>query len=436
VWVNLARKDPTADLPERIFAAGEEKTIMRLPNGYGYEYKASDGWLINYMIHNLTPKADDVYITYDIDFIPADSPLAAGIKKARPVWMDVENGNVYPVFDALKGSGADGQFVYPDDVPGVYENRPQRGNRRRRGEAPATTAPPRSTRLNEWTVDEDGVLIGTAGHLHPGGLHTDLHLTRAGASATPGSEAAAAVDGEKAHLFRSEAVYYEPAGAVSWDVSMTATPPDWKVRVKKGDVLSTSATYDTRNASWYESMGIMVVWMTVGDEATAGPGDDPYATKVAVKGDVTHGHLAENDNHGGEPDPSYQNLLELPSRTSGDTVAIADYVYGPGDMQNSTFVPSVAPGQPLKFVNYDDTTLPTGLWHTVTACKAPCDRSTGIAYPLADADRQFDSGELGTGGPPTADRIEWSIPSDLEPGTYTYFCRIHPFMRGGFRVEE
>jgi plastocyanin len=27
-----------------------------------------------------------------------------------------------------------------------------------------------------------------------------------------------------------------------------------------------------------------------------------------------------------------------------------------------------------------------------------------------------------------------STPTDLDPGTYTYFCRIHPFMRGDFRV--
>ena len=42
VWLNLARKDATRSfLPERFFAAGEEKTHMRLPKGYGYPVKAS-----------------------------------------------------------------------------------------------------------------------------------------------------------------------------------------------------------------------------------------------------------------------------------------------------------------------------------------------------------------------------------------------------------
>ena len=67
---------------------------------------------------------------------------------------------------------------------------------------------------------------------------------------------------------------------------------------------------------------------------------------------------------------------------------------------------------------------------------SPCNRSTGIAYPRADAAVQFDSGELGIAGPPTANRLTWQTPTDLKAGTYTYFCRIHPFMRGAFRVTD
>ena len=56
----------------------------------------------------------------------------------------------------------------------------------------------------------------------------------------------------------------------------------------------------------------------------------------------------------------------------------------------------------------------------------------------------FDSGQLGFnynnyGGlvkAPAADRDTWKTPKALEPGTYNYFCRIHPFMRGSFRVAE
>ena len=43
----------------------------------------------------------------------------------------------------------------------------------------------------------------------------------------------------------------------------------------------------------------MVVWMAINDTT----GNDPFTTPVDVQGVLTHGHLAENDNHGGEPDP-------------------------------------------------------------------------------------------------------------------------------------
>src|SRR5262249_1576440 len=123
-------------------------------------------------------------------------------------------------------------------------------------------------------------------------------------------------------------------------------------------------------------------------------------------------------------------------------VKIADFVYAPGDMELGQSIPTVQKGQSLKFTNFDDKATPEGLWHTITACKAPCNKSTGIAYPIAVPEVQFDSGELGTAdafvasGAPPSGKLEWSTPADLPAGTYTYFCRIHPFMRGAFKVVD
>jgi plastocyanin len=313
------------------------------------------------------------------------------------------------VFDVLRGSGDNGVFTSPDDATKPYGD---------------------NTPKNTWTVDRDSVLIATAGHLHPGGLHDDLWVQRAGATAPEGHAQDGATD--TAHLFESKAHYYEPAGAVSWDVAMTGTPKDWRVAVKKGDVLSTTTTYDSKTASWYESMGIMVVWATDGTD-----GADPFTTPVDVEGLLTHGHLKENDNHGGEPAPKdYVDLTKVPSQDvpPGFAVAIDNFVYARGDMSVADAVPTVPQGSTLTFDNTRDAPLANGIWHTITACKAPCNRSTGIAYPVADADVQFDSGELGNAGAPTAGRLTWQTPADLTPGTYTYFCRIHPFMRGAFRI--
>jgi plastocyanin len=179
-------------------------------------------------------------------------------------------------------------------------------------------------------------------------------------------------------------------------------------------------------------MGIMVAWMT--NDAS---GKDPFATNVNVPGILTHGHLPENDNHGGPtPDPKhYVDLTKLPSKTvpDGYVIDISNFAYAAGDMSIATSVPTIKQGQSITFNNLD-APLNNGIWHTITDCEGPCDGSTGIAYPLANGRIIFDSGELGNGGAPASGRVTWSTPRNLPPGTYTYFCRIHPFMRGAFRI--
>ena len=101
------------------------------------------------------------------------------------------------------------------------------------------------------------------------------------------------------------------------------------------------------------------------------------------------------------------------------------------------FLTSIQAGQALTCKNLDDAQSNT--WHTITGCKEPCNRGTGIAYPIANGARSFDSGQLGTNPPfgaPAIGSITWQTPKNLSPGTYTYFCRVHPFMRGSFRVKR
>jgi plastocyanin len=157
-------------------------------------------------------------------------------------------------------------------------------------------------------------------------------------------------------------------------------------------------------------------------------------------------------------------------------VVIRNFAFSQGDLTASGtrgLPPSVAQGKSLTFINQDNPL--TVRFHTVTACKAPCNRGSGISFPLANGSGLFDSGELGFG--PTVNlgavmpggdngipltavvdkptdkakcagvsglakvlqagcvgSVTWKTPRNLSPGTYTYFCRIHPFMRGSFRV--
>jgi plastocyanin len=265
-------------------------------------------------------------------------------------------------------------------------------------------------------------LIASAGHLHPGGLYTQLRDTR---------------NGETNTLFTSDAHYYEPAGEVSWDVAMGATPPTWRVQVQAGDTVSVHATYDTTRADWYEVMGIMPVAVYNGTDVG---GKDAQANDIPQNEVLTHSHLAENDNHGGNPTGA-PNPFSLPSAPApNNTIGIQSFAYR-GDPSAGQSVPTIEPGQALTFHNLD--AVPSvNAFHTITACQDPCTATTGIAYPIANGPVTFDSGELGFNGnqgsfngAPAANRDTWQTPKDLPTGTYTYFCRIHPFMRGAFRVE-
>ena len=407
------------------FAVGEEKTIQQLPMGFGWRSEPDDAWVLNDMLHDLVAQPARVYVVWRLDFVPDGTAGAAQIKSVRTKWMDVAgNPSLYPVFDALRSDGQNGRYTFPDQAPAADRHPCGIYGRAQDSHGCLGAA-------QNWTPNHNVTLIATAGHLHPGGLNMQMRDTR---------------NGETNTLFTSDAHYYEPAGEVSWDVAMGGTrgdpatpggPDPWRVKVQAGDRVSVHATYDTRRADWYEVMGIMPV--AVYDGSDVG-GEDAQSNDIPQTEVLTHGHLSENDNHGGTPTgaPDPFSLPSVPA--PNNTVGIQSFAYQ-GVPSAGPSVPTIEPGQTLTFRNYD--AVPSvNAFHTITACKEPCTGSTGIAYPIANGPMTFDSGELGFNGnnggigkAPAADRDTWQTPQDLPSGTYTYFCRIHPFMRGAFRVE-
>lgn len=425
------------------FAAGEEKTYVTAPSGFGWRYTTKQAWVLNHMIHNLTASPRKVYLTYTLWFIPDGTPQATGMTAVHTQWLDVQGIKPYPVFDARRGQGTAGRFTYPDQARDPY---------------------PDGVVRNRWVADHDGTMIQTAGHLHPGGLWTDLSITRGAVTK---------------RIFRSRANYFEPAGPVSWDVAMSATTDRWRVDFKRGDVISTSATYDTSRASWYEVMGIMPVAVT--DAPVAG-GVDPFAPGAAIdQTDVlTHPRLPENlDGPTDKVNRAYRDARRSRPGPYRDRITIENFLYSQGDLTmpgRAGLPPRVRQGRSLTFVNRDAPL--TERFHTITACREPCNRRSGIGFPLANGRVGFDSGELGFGPTistatyapgegsgqvpitPVVDTpaprarcagvaglakvlaggcigtTTWRTPKTLRPGTYTYFCRIHPFMRGAFRVVQ
>ena len=376
------------------FGAGEEKTAILPPTGYGYRYTTSQRWLLNHMIHNLTATPEKVWIEMELDFLPDSAPAAASIKEVQTEWVDSMGGMPYPVFDVKKGEGVAGKLTYPKDTSASLAGR------------------------NRKLVTRDGTLVGTAGHLHPGGLYTELYLTRGDRTVK---------------LFRSNAYYYGRAKFTSWNVSMGVPTDKWRIAVKKGDILSVQGTYDTTRAAWYESMAISPAMLTMQPDG----GIDPFETAPDPTEVLTHGELPENRDNGGRPNPGLADPRKLKDGPKLREVSIKDFLYRQGDLSlpgRKGRPPVVKAGKELKFVNRDPL---REIFHTVTPCKAPCNLSAGISYPLANA-QQVDSGELGFGPPAVtaaANRADWSLPVGSKKGTYTYFCRVHPFMRGAYRVK-
>lgn len=416
------------------YGTGEEKTVFQLPTGYGMLVRTTDNWQIQYMLHNQTTRPENLFIVYDVDYLPLAAARKHPIKTALPIWLSIlwdSPHQYYPVFNVQKGYGKVNpktgrrECTYPRDRCAAF--------------SPFGGDQPGNGTGYDWVVPKryEGTFVGMGGHLHPGGLRDEVSILRR-------------VDGrERARrIFNSRAVYYDPGGPVSWDLSMTVTPPGWRVAVKPGDTIRLNAVYDSERGSWYEDMGIVMGWLVPGDRSGADPFQRVRArgrggrvrsryVKIPTEGQVTHGHLPESSNYGGG------NARPLPGRAGPLTteVKVDGFAYHPGDLSRAATegIPRVKLDSTLTFRNYDAS---ASIWHTITACKPPCTGTAGISYPLADDDSNLDSLELGFGPPhfPTGNRASYSVnprQAGLKPGeTYTYFCRVHPFMRGAFRVVQ
>jgi hypothetical protein len=442
-------------------AAGEEKTLFPWPKGYGLPIKATDQWALLYMVHSAVAQPKVVYITYEVDFIPKAKGDALGVKPAYPLWLDVRPSG-YPVFNVQRDfGGADGTCTWPREECAGFDpyGKPFTG------QGQAGDGKGRDLGLDGLSFGgqpfRGGTLIGIGGHLHPGGLTNDIDLVRGGR------------DGPARRIYTSEAVYWDrddptqPGGPPnSWDFSIEVVGlPQWGVHLEPGDILRSNATYDTTLQSTYEDMGIAVGLLVPDkpDGTPDAPGVDPFAVAadrsedcvtgglqapeptLCDKGGVTHGHLRENDNFGG-PD----GRTSLTTKRLGDTseVGIAGFLYTPGDLSmiEMTGLPTVPLGTQLRFTNLESFVV----YHTVTSCAFPCTGTTGTAFPLADGMTSkgrrldFDSSELGFGLPevgPAKNEMSWNLDisagNGFAPGeVVTYYCRIHPGMRGAFEVTS
>ena len=197
----------------------------------------------------------------------------------------------YPVFNVRKGSGQQGPLHVSRRRQNPYGGGPKK---------------------NQWVVDRPGVLVATAGHLHPGGLYTDLKCAAARADRAavplPGQVLRAGGRGVVGRRDDRHAARLAGEGA------------EGRRAVGQRDLRPSAAPGGSRWGSWSST------W------PTAGRAKNPFKTKVNRPGRVTHGHLPENDNHGGGPTRCPTRARSPTAPTNPGFVDLANFSYQLGDL--------------------------------------------------------------------------------------------------------
>jgi hypothetical protein len=439
---------------EWIFGNGDEETRADFelrsaanPKGpiYGEYLDAADPQVMIYMLHNKTAQPQSVYIDLKVHFIHGTLAQLNALP-GRP-YHDLRGvlfGRTYDVPRRPNG-------------PGVYQS----ARNDRRGPI-------------EWTSTVNGTMIGTGGHLHPGGMR--VVVENYGSKQRPCRNDGRGYGGTT--LLTSDAIFRN--APLSEDFQMQVTDPRWRAPIHKGDRIRISGTYENKDHAWYDVMthdGIYIDTQQAPGKGCAprilgesrkppagvnlpkasgkpsfefsGDSAPPRGWRLSTHGwiDPTEGVLNrrwadEHDTFCGKAwgGPRCERSLPADKQSGGVSstrVDIVNFLYRPGDrsLSGAEGAPvKVKHGTSLTFYNED---AAAGIRHTTTICRWPCNGPYVANYPLATG--LWDSGILSIGLDPVdeqigAPRLNASTPPNLSVGKYAYFCRIHPWMRGSFEV--
>lgn len=419
-----------------VFGTGEEETQGSLddrsalePSGirYGIYIKGDQPQMLIYMLHNKTSQPLNLYVLLRVKFVWG---TAEQIKAATGTEFHSLRGKLWgTTFDVPRQATGDGTYIHPIDIP--------------------SGAPGHSPIGKIFTSGFSGTIIAGAGHLHPAGR--EVVIANLGPKGS-GCEADSDGDGYPGiTLLHSRKMERIPeANFYSEDYQMGATKLGFRAPIRAGDRVAQFGVYSN---DLYASYGAMAYAGLYTDTAQVPPpatgcNASSYAPVLlpgdpmggdAREGMLNHAWHRDPDPHCGLPIAPYTascDVAERPftSKAAVNTVPIAGFKYLPGDLGLSgaaRVLPTVARGSSITFINED---AALGIRHTVTSCRWPCNGPYVANYPLPDGD--FDSAMLGNVDPVDGSpfKVHWSSPTTLTPGTYSYFCRTHPWMRGAFEV--
>lgn len=458
-WI---KPDPRADGGYRwFFGTGEEKT-----RGGGWEYMKADttNWNagVRYgvpmhsgeqmaflsMLHNKTASALTLWIEGRFEVVWGSQErirAATAADPSHPLW-DAGGGSPYAE------SGIDVRSLTPVLHGRTYQV-PRLGGMHvwpRDEEGTAGTGSGVQPGLGDvWIAPTDGTIVIGAGHVHPGGR--GVVVSNLGSPDRPcGASYGADLDGDgfAGRTILQVSAYYQPAEDGSeWfpseEFQMGITQRGWRAEVRAGDRIAINGVYDATDYAYPDAMSFFGFYMDTSAERQQGTActswlaDQPGADQSAVIGSMPNRPWEEHTEVCDPCDDEAAAVTTLGSWTP--TVQIAGFAYVPGNLGTTqvTGVPWVRRGETLTVVNED---WAAGLVrHSLTSCRWPCNGPYKANYPFHDG--VFDSGSMGFTPVDTYDTGSnepvWRFDTGgLDPGLYSYYCRLHPSMRGAFAVVD
>jgi plastocyanin len=240
VFLNLAQSDRTCSnfqlwdgsttpfMPERFFAAGEERQRLLLPPGYGYEVGKGDPWALAYMVMNHRSAVDTAYIRYTVTV--DDDPQ---IQDVHPYWLDVVNCQADPIYN-VPGTGTKGST---------------------------------HTRSRDFVIPESGRLIAAGGHQHGGGVGITLTQPDCGNRELGRSEPTWGLPDHP--FYNVKPVLHEPG-----PINMSGFGTSTGIPVAAGQRLRLNSVYDNSRPH-VRVMGITVAFIAPDPSVTDGCGPLP-----------------------------------------------------------------------------------------------------------------------------------------------------------------
>ena len=367
--------------PQRFYAAGEERAKMSMPPGYGYPTNQSNLWGVVAMVMNHRSTSDHALIHYEVT---VDSSALTPVK---PYWLDVRDCRADPIYNvpsvAQEAKKAKKGKLGRKAVPAKKHRKGKKKHKK--------TAKPRPTidETRDYVFPESGRLIGGAGHVHGGAI--GLTLTEPNCGNRKVAESIPTWGLPDHPFYNVRPVLHEPG-----PINMSAFGDTTGLPVHAGETIRLNSIYDN-SLPHVRVMGIMVVYLAPDPSVTQDCGPIPNWTILKT-------------NQPGRPGPIPFKIPLTGLDANGQAITIDA---PPGPLRNAP--------------NGSDTVIPVGdryfgepnirirqgsflTWqfngqelHNLTLADGPL----GIGSDNLDGGREFSQ---------KFDR----------PGTYRFFCALHP----------